>query len=108
MARPNEPRRIEMSNITKIAAAALTAATLFAFAGSAEAYQCKAQGEAAIGKAFAGQNLALNRSKANWTQSVKGKFGLEWSVWNIAAAPSQNCSKNGNMHQCTVVAKPCK
>jgi hypothetical protein len=96
-----------MSNITKIAASALTAAVLFAFAGSAEAYQCKAQNEAANGKAI-GQNLALIRGKTNWTNSVKGKFGLEWSVWNIASAPSQNCSKNGAMYQCTVVAKPCK
>ncbi len=96
-----------MKNIAKIAASTLAAATLFAFVGSAEAYQCKAQNEAANGKAI-GQNLALNRSKANWTKSVKGKFGLEWSVYTIASAPSQNCAKNGAMYQCTVVAKPCK
>jgi hypothetical protein len=54
---------------------------------------------------------ALSKSKSNWTTRVKDKYGLAWSVYKIAQAKSQSCSKTtiGGVKKwnCERSAKPC-
>jgi hypothetical protein len=92
--------------IGAVAAAAITAAISVSLAGSAAAYQCKnnfVQAEA-IHKLPAKARAA---AKAAWTAKVKNTYGLAWSVWDIAASKSQNCSFTGGAFYCIYKAKPC-
>jgi hypothetical protein len=85
------------SLIGAAAAAAITAAISVSLIGSAEAYQCKnsfVQAEA-IHKLPA---KARASAKAAWTAKAKNSYGLAWSVWDIAAVKSQNCSFTGGLH----------
>lgn len=75
-------------------------------AGTAEAVQCKVvftQAEAV------GPNAATAAASARsfWSTKVKNKYHLAWSVWDIAAAKSQNCGWTGNQQYCIVKARPC-
>lgn len=94
------------------ASVAATAATLcvaalpLVTAGTAEAYQCKAtfaQAEAI------GPNVATTvaNAKAIWSNKVKNKYDLAWSVWNISVSKSQNCAWTGAQQYCVIKAKPC-
>lgn len=92
--------------IGAVAAAAITAAISVSLAGSAEAYQCKntfVQGEG-IHKL---PHKARAGAKAAWTANAKNTYGLAWSVWDIAAYKSQNCSFTGGAVYCIYKAKPC-
>jgi hypothetical protein len=91
----------------KLATVAAAAFVLVGFTAGASAYQCKVQPEVAL---FVSPNAAaaMHTSRVLWTNKVKQKFGLEWSVYSIAANPSQNCLNGAGGIQCTVVAKPCK
>jgi hypothetical protein len=51
---------------------------------------------------------AVAIGKSTWTSKVKSQFGLEWSVWSIAASPMQTCNPVAGGFQCVVTAKPCK
>jgi hypothetical protein len=89
-------------------ALALTLVTFagFSFASSAQAYQCK-------GNFTQVETHAKIRAKAKslgrtyWTSTVKDNYGLQWSVWNIAASKSQSCEHTGNQWYCVTKAKPC-
>jgi hypothetical protein len=96
-----------MSILRKIAPLAATTVMLVGFATGASAYECKAQYETA---AFVSPSVAtaMHASKSVWSSKVQQKLGLEWSVWNIAAVPVQNCTQTGSNYQCVVMAKPCK
>jgi hypothetical protein len=91
----------------KLASIAAAAVVLVGFTAGANAYQCKVQPESAV---FVSPDAgaAMHTSRALWSAKVKQKFGLEWSVYSIAANPSQNCFNGGGGIQCTVIAKPCK
>jgi hypothetical protein len=85
-------------------AAAILAATLATSA--AQAYECKSSKM----QAEALGNLkvkALKSAKTFWSAEVKDKYGLSWSVWNIAASKSQSCNWTGNKFYCIVKAAPC-
>jgi hypothetical protein len=86
--------------------ASLGIATL-ALAAPAQAYQCRSQPETAA-LSSPNQAAALAGAKAAWTGKVRGKLGLPWSVWTIAAAPQQACAAaGGGAFICSVAAKPC-
>jgi len=86
------------------AAAAILALTLAT--SGAQAYQCKTsfvQAEA-LGNP---RVKAAKSAKTFWAGEAKDKYGLAWSVWDIAASKSQNCNWTGNKFYCIVKAKPC-
>lgn len=86
---------------------ALAVVLLGGLTASASAYECKSQPEGvAITASTSGTGMA--QGKAAWTSKVKGKFGLAWSVWTIAAAPQQSCTPAAGGFQCVTLAKPCK
>ncbi len=99
-----------MSLKTIIATAAPLAVASVLLVGAtsgASAYQCKSQPQ---GVNVVGPNHAtgLAIGKSAWTSKVQSKFGLEWSVWTIAATPTQNCGPASGGFQCVLTAKPCK
>jgi hypothetical protein len=96
-----------MSTIRKLLPLLAASVLLVGFTGGASAYQCKTQA-VAVSAPGADQGTAITVGRALWTSNVRKKFGLEWSVWSIAAAPSQNCSPAGGGYQCIFTAKPCK
>ena len=96
-----------MTLLKKLAPIGVSTTLLLGFAGGASAYQCKSTPEVAAAT-LANPGTALMASKSAWTAKVRGKFGLEWSVYNIAANASQNCLATGGGIMCTVIAKPCK
>ncbi|MGE0237994.1 MAG: hypothetical protein AB7F09_15175 [Parvibaculaceae bacterium] len=94
---------------TQKRAVAYAAATLLALtlaSSGAEAYQCKAgltQAEAIGNPKF----KARASAKAIWSTTVKNKYGVQWSVWNIAASKGQRCNWTGAKWYCIVKARPC-
>ena len=90
-----------------LAPLAAAATLLVGFTAGASAYQCRTQPELSVGSAV-NQGTAIMLGRALWSNSVKAKYGLEWSVWSIAVAPSQNCAAAGGGVQCVISAKPCK
>lgn len=100
-----------MKTNTTIRALALSAtlATLAAvnLSSPAMAYVCKnnfKQGEG-IGKLLLKSKSAAKKA---WSAEAKNAYGLEWSVWNIAANDSVNCDWTGNNYYCVAKAKPCQ
>ena len=93
-------------NARRLAAFALAASMPFAFAGSAEAYQCK---KLRVSAEAIGPNAATTLANAHliWSNKVMNTLGLSWSVWNIASDKTQTCSFTGNNQYCVVRAKPC-
>jgi hypothetical protein len=93
--------------IATAAPLAVASVMLVGITSGASAYQCKAQiqGVNVMGGNYA---TALAIGKSTWTSKVKSQFGLEWSVWTIAASPTQSCSPAGGGYQCVLTAKPCK
>jgi len=93
-----------LKNSALLIALSLTASVTLA--ASANAYQCKNnfQQVESIAKLKA---TAKASGRSLWTSSVKSSYGLEWSVWNIAANDSQSCEHTGNNWYCTTKAKPC-
>jgi hypothetical protein len=92
--------------IPRLAGLALAVALPFVSAGSAQAYQCKATTVHA--EAIANLRIqARSAARANWTNAAKAQYGLPWSVWNIAASKSMNCSWTGSKFWCVAEAKPC-
>jgi hypothetical protein len=73
---------------------------------NAHAYVCKNSPSQAVGN-HAVKAQASQKSRANWTNSVKDQFGLSWSVWSIAATKTVNCNKSGAKWICLASAKPC-
>lgn len=98
---------VKTNILSKLAAVAGASVLVVGFAAAASAYECKIQPEAGI---FVSPShaTAVHASRAMWTSKVKQKFGLEWSVHTIAAAPSQICQPGAGGTQCTFIAKPCK
>lgn len=95
---------MSMTNRSLACAAALLA--FVAMTGGAQAYQCKTsyvQAEA-LGNIRA---QAAKSARNFWSQAVKNKYDVAWSVWNIAASKSQNCNWTGTKFYCIVKAKPC-
>ena len=86
---------------------AAAAIVLLGFAASgAQAYQCKSsslQAEA-LGKP---KFKAMKSAKNFWSAAAKDKYGLAWSVWNIAESKSTDCDFTGNQWYCIVKAEPC-
>jgi hypothetical protein len=88
-----------------VAFAAAVLALGFAASG-AEAYQCKTsyvQAESLGTPKFKAQKNA----KTIWASTVNGKFGLQWSSWDIAASKSLGCNWTGAKFYCIAKAKPC-
>lgn len=86
------------------AAAAILALTLAT--SGAQAYQCKTS----YVQAEALGNLrvkAMKSAKTFWAAAAKDKYGVAWSVWDIAAAKSHSCNWTGTKFYCIVKAKPC-
>lgn len=98
---------IQSRIIASAAAVASAAVVLIGLTAGASAYQCKTHPEMA---AFVSPDHAasLHTSRAIWTSKVRQKFGLEWSVYSIAANPTQICQNGNGGVQCIVTAKPCK
>jgi hypothetical protein len=99
-----------MSLKTIIATAAPLAVASVLIVGAtsgASAYQCKSQPQGVVAAA-ANYPTAVAMSQSLWTSKVRSQFGLEWSVWTIAAAKTQACNPAGGGFQCVVTAKPCK
>ena len=99
-----------MSLKTIIATAAPLAVASVLLVGAtsgASAYQCRTQAQAAVAVA-PNHAIAIAVGKSMWTSKVKSQFGLEWSVWSIAATPTQNCMNAPGGVQCVLTAKPCK
>lgn len=98
---------IKTNILGKLAAIAGASVLVVGFTAGASAYQCKNQAEAAY---FVSPSAAtaMQASRAVWASKVQQKFGLEWSVHTIAAAPSQVCNPATGGTQCTFIAKPCK
>jgi hypothetical protein len=96
-----------MSFVRKIAPLAGAALILTAFASGASAYQCKKLNVTGVNVSTA-QAAALAGARANWTGKAKAAYGLSWSVWSIAASPTQTCAPGANgTFICTAKAKPC-
>ncbi len=93
--------------IARAAPLAVASIMLVGITSGASAYQCKSQpqGVNVVGPNYA---TALAIGQSTWTSKVRSKFGLEWSVWSIAATPMQNCGPAGGGFQCVLTAKPCK
>ena len=93
--------------IATAAPLAVASIMLVGITSGASAYQCKSQiqGINVVGPNHA---TALAIGKSMWTSKVQSKFGLEWSVWTIAATPMQNCGPASGGVQCVLTAKPCK
>ncbi len=88
---------------------AATIATLAStqFTSPAMAYVCKnsyKQGEALSNSVVTGK---ANARKA-WSTAAKSAYGLEWSVWTIAANRTTTCEWTGAKHYCIARAKPCQ
>jgi hypothetical protein len=81
-------------------------AALVVMTSGAHAYQCKSGYQ----QAEAHGNIkpqARKSARAIWASTVKNKYGLQWSSWDIAAAKSQDCNWTGNQFYCILKAKPC-
>lgn len=77
------------------------------FTGEAHAYACK--GTQYSGAATKKTKMAARHgARKSWTNSMKNQFGLEWSVWSIAAGKSVQCHKTGTKHTCLALARPCQ
>ena len=98
-----------MSTFRMIAPLAVAAAMLAGATAGADAYQCRAKSESTV-MVGVNQPTAAALGQAAWSSKVKTKFGLEWSVWSIAANPQQACAPagGGGSFQCATIAKPCK
>jgi hypothetical protein len=98
-------RTISILTRTATLAVALGAVALV-WGSPAHAYVCKATytqvGANAVLKA-----TAMANARAAWSATVNSKYGLSWSVWNIAASPSQPCVLGGGKWICQAKAKPC-
>ncbi|WP_119390133.1 hypothetical protein [Taklimakanibacter lacteus] len=95
-----------MLNLNRMVIRAAAVVAFVAVANSAQAYQCKTTYVQA--EALANLKVkALKSAKTFWSQEAKDKYGLAWSVWNIAASKSQSCNWTGTKFYCIVKAKPC-
>jgi hypothetical protein len=93
--------------IATAAPLAVASVLLVGATSGASAYQCKSQPQGVVAAAV-NYPTAVALGQSLWTSKVKSQFGLEWSVWTIAASPTQSCSQIGAGFQCVVTAKPCK
>jgi hypothetical protein len=73
----------------------------------AQAYVCKTT-YTTVGANAVLQLTAKANARAAWTATVKNKYGLPWSVWNIAASRTQPCSLAAGKWVCQAKAKPCE
>lgn len=88
---------------------ALSACALAAPVAStpAAAYACKSTPLQTVGIKML-RPQASKQAKQIWTAQAKSKFGLSWSVWQIAADKDGDCVKlANNQWRCLVSAKPC-
>jgi hypothetical protein len=92
------------SILLPIAGATLLLAGLTA---NAQAYQCLSQ--FAVGTSGAmSQAVALNKARADWSNTVQNAVTLQYSVYEIADDKEESCSLVGTRrYQCRVEAKPC-
>lgn len=89
-----------------------TACVLLALAasGPVQAYQCKSHAISAVGVKHT-KLQARATSLANWTARTKGRYGLAWSVYDIAQNKQVSCRRTSiagkRRWNCERVAKPC-
>jgi len=76
--------------------------------GEAQAYACKSYPNQSVG-VRKGKIMARVAARKNWTANTKSKYGLSWSVYNIAKDKSLTCSylQNQKKWRCLASAKPC-
>lgn len=70
------------------------------------AYSCKAypeQADAYLHTKFAARAKAVK----NWSYKTKNKYGVAWSVWDIAKDKSVECKNVSGKWSCKAKAKPC-
>ncbi|MGE0008705.1 MAG: hypothetical protein AB7S92_24385 [Parvibaculaceae bacterium] len=95
-----------MPTCNRAVACAATFLALTLAPGTADAYQCKTS-------FIQAESLGTPKVKARrtartfWVTEARNKYGLAWSVWDIAASKSQKCNWTGTKFYCIVKAKPC-
>ncbi len=99
--------KFAIRNIVQAAAiAALVAGSMSVTTTPSLAYSCKAypeQADAYLKSKFAARAKAVK----NWSYKTKNKYGLAWSVWDIAKDKSVDCKQVSGKWSCTAKAKPC-
>ena len=91
--------------LSVIAVSALATAMI---STSAQAYQCNGVTTTATA-VQKNQNAAYYQSIAMWKGQAKGKYGLPWSVWEIAKYKNVKCAPlGGGNFACQASAKACK
>jgi hypothetical protein len=99
----NHTRRRRMS----VAMFAMAASAGLVMLGTpAQAYECKST-YTIVGANAVLQLTAKAKARAAWSATVKNKYSLSWSVWDIAASRSQPCSLAAGKWVCQAKAKPC-
>ena len=92
---------LQAAAIVGIATVAMSATTTPSLA-----YACKAypeQADAYLKTKFAARAKAVK----NWSYKTKNKYGVAWSVWDIAKDKSVDCKKVSGKWTCESNAKPC-
>lgn len=75
---------------------------------SAQAYQCNGVTTTAVA-VQKNQNVAHHQAIAKWKGAAKSKYGLPWSVWEIAKYKQVKCGAiGGGNYACQASAKACK
>lgn len=101
---------MKLSNrmIKLIGLLALAIVAFPALSGQAHAYACKA-------KTFKGGSQQISKvaaqaqARQNWTNTVKQRFGLPWSVHSIAKNQKMVCKlTNTKKQHCIFWGRPCK
>jgi len=96
--------------IRLVKAAAIPVGTFMALlvlgAPAQAAYACKTTFTSAGANAVAIATAQANARLA-WSNTVKSKYGLSWSVWDIAVSKSQPCVFGAGKWICQAQAKPC-
>ena len=95
------------SRLMSLAAFAIAAGVgLIALGAPAQAYVCKSN-YTTVGANAVLKVTARANARTAWSATVNGKYGLSWSVWEIAASPSQPCVWASGKWVCQAKAKPC-
>lgn len=88
-------------------AAALFATAFVVQSQSAFAYECKSF--RTMTSASANMKFrAANKARADWRDYTRQRFGLPWSVWDIAKDKNTICRKASGGWTCHAVGKACK
>lgn len=93
--------------LTTLALLAIVGTVGLALSGApAQAYLCKTT-YTTVGANAVLQSVAKANARTAWSAAVNNKYGLSWSVWDIAASRSQPCSLAAGKWVCQAKAKPC-